>query len=236
MAASKNGDAGIIAALLAAGAKPELADTRGRTALALACVKVGSMEGLSGGEAGAGASEDGIAVGSWVRATVTFISDNTKKTLVPKGLLGKVKEIDKNGGAYTDFEGIEVAQGLRKDNLGNLAVLSQADVLQERATREEAVALLTAPTQAAGALDAADDEGNTALQHACLHGVCGVAEQLLAAGARPELVNKDNKTALLLACAHGHEETARMLVAPTKAAGALDVVGNEAKELSLIHI
>ena len=46
----------------------------------------------------------------------------------------------------------------------------------------------------AGALDAADDEGNTALQHACLHGVCSVAEQLLAAGASPDLVNKDNKT------------------------------------------
>ena len=34
------------------------------------------------------------------------------------------------------------------------------------------------------------------MQHACLHGLCGVAEQLLAAGARPELVNKDNKTVL----------------------------------------
>ena len=82
---------------------------------------------------------------------------------------------------------------------GVLSVLSQADVLQERAKREEVVALLAAPTQAAGALDVADDEGNTALQHACLHGLCGVAEQLLAAGARPDLVNKDNKTAVDLA-------------------------------------
>ena len=89
MAASEHGFPGIVAALLAAGAKPELADTRGRTALALACVNVGSMEGLSGGETGDEESEDGIAVGSWVRATVTFISDNTA-TLVPKGLLGKV--------------------------------------------------------------------------------------------------------------------------------------------------
>ena len=52
MAASENGDPGIVAALLAAGAKPELADTRGRTALALACVKLGDMEGLSGDETG----------------------------------------------------------------------------------------------------------------------------------------------------------------------------------------
>ena len=44
MAASEHGFPGIVAALLAAGAKPELTDTRGRTALALACVKLGNME------------------------------------------------------------------------------------------------------------------------------------------------------------------------------------------------
>ena len=76
---------------------------------------------------------------------------------------------------------------------------AQEDFAKQKAQREEVVALLAAPTQAAGALDVADDEGNTALQHACLHGLCGVAEQLLAAGARPDLVNKDNKTAVDLA-------------------------------------
>ena len=197
MAASENGDAGIVAALLAAGAKPELADTRGRTALALACVKVGSMEGLSGGEAGAGESRDGVAEGSWVKVTSTFRAEKAKQ--VPKGLLGKVKEIDdKYGHANIEFEGIG-GQWVLKGSFGNLAVLSQADVLQERATREEAVALLIAPMQAAGALDAADDEGNTALLHACLHGVCSVAEQLLAAGANPDLVNKSGETAFMLA-------------------------------------
>ena len=156
------------------------------------------MEGLSGGEAGDAESEDGIAVGSWVRATVTFTSGSSERTKVPKGLLGKVKKIDEDGDANIEFEGIG-KQWVFKDNFGNLAVLSQADVLQERAKREEVVALLTAPTQAAGALDAADDEGNTALQHACLHGLCGVAEQLLAAGAKPELANTSGKTAFMLA-------------------------------------
>ena len=75
----------------------------------------------------------------------------------------------------------------------------QEDFVKRKAQCKEVVALLAAPTQAAGALDAADDEGNTALQHACLHGLCGVAEQLLAAGAKPDLVNKDNKTAVDLA-------------------------------------
>ena len=81
---------------------------------------------------------------------------------------------------------------------GVLSVLSQADVLQERAKREE-VTLLIAPTRAAGALDVAGDEGNTVLQRACLHGLCSVSGQLLVAGARPDLVNKDNKTAVDLA-------------------------------------
>ena len=76
---------------------------------------------------------------------------------------------------------------------------AQEDFAKKKAQREEVVALLAAPTQAAGALDVADDEGNTALLHACLHGMCSVSEQLLAAGAKSELVNKDNKTAVDLA-------------------------------------
>ena len=48
MAASEYGFPGIVTALLAAGAKPELADKQGRTALALACVKLGDLEGIPG--------------------------------------------------------------------------------------------------------------------------------------------------------------------------------------------
>jgi len=50
------------------------------------------------------------------------------------------------------------------------------------------------PTRAAGALDAADDEGNTALLHACLHGLCSVAEQLAAAGATLGLPDKGGQS------------------------------------------
>jgi hypothetical protein len=48
MAASEHGFSGIVTALLAAGAKPELADKQGRTALALACVTLGDLEGIPG--------------------------------------------------------------------------------------------------------------------------------------------------------------------------------------------
>ena len=36
------------------------------------------------------------------------------------------------------------------------------------------------------------------------HGFAGIVTALLAAGAKPELVNKDKKTALMLACARGY--------------------------------
>ena len=47
MAASEHGFPGIVAALLAAGAKTELADTRGRTALALSCVNMSFQKYLA---------------------------------------------------------------------------------------------------------------------------------------------------------------------------------------------
>ena len=47
--------------------------------------------------------------------------------------------------------------------------------------------------------------------------------------AKPDLFNKDNKTAVLLACADGHEPeaAAALLVDATKAADALDAVGDD---------
>ena len=65
-----------------------------------------------------------------------------------------------------------------------------------------------------------------ALMAASEHGFAGIVTALLAAGAKPELVNKDNKTALMLACARGHEAAAAMLVDSTMATGALDAVGD----------
>ena len=88
-------------------------------------------------------------MGSGVKVTSSFRAEKAKQ--VPKGLLGKVKEIDdKYGHANIEFEGIG-GQWVLKGSFGNLTVLPQADVLQERAKREEAVALLIAQTQAARA-------------------------------------------------------------------------------------
>ena len=42
--------------------------------------------------------------------------------------------------------------------------------------------MLIAPTQAAGALNEANNKGATPLMHASMHGLCGVVELLLAAG------------------------------------------------------
>jgi ankyrin repeat protein len=76
-----------------------------------------------------------------------------------------------------------------KSNFGSISVLSQEDVLKERAQREEFVAMLIAPTQAAGALNEANNEGATPLMHASMRGLCGVVELLLAAGA--DVATKD---------------------------------------------
>ena len=53
-------------------------------------------------------------------------------------------------------------------------------------------------------VEARDARGRTALMVASEHGFAGIVTALLAADAKPELVNKDNKTALMLACARGH--------------------------------
>jgi ankyrin repeat protein len=250
-------------------------DKRGMTALTLACVKLGT--------------ESGLAVGRWVRVTVTFTADNIEAKEVPKGSLGKVAQInEEDGSAYIYFEGLDPAQWVFKSNFSNISVVLQEDELKRQVELAELVAMLIAPTQAAGALDEPNDEGATALMHACVAGLCGVVELLVAAGANLDLINKLNKTALdltlqnplridgdkmaavvgvlckhslraaaqvgdaelvaehiaregadlaardgcgrtalVVACAHGHEPAAAQLVAPTHAAGALDVVGSD---------
>ena len=98
-------------------------------------------------------------------------------------MLLQVAEIDEDCDACIDFEGLDAKQWVLKSKFGNISVLSQEDVLKERAQREELVAMLIAPTQAAGALNKANNEGATPLMHASVRGLCGVVELLLAAGA-----------------------------------------------------
>jgi hypothetical protein len=162
-------------------------DKGGMTALALACVKVGNMEKLSWGRASADEAPPGLAVGRWVRATVTFTTISEEE--VRKGSLGVVAEIDQDGDASIDFEGLDAKQCVLQSKFGSISVLSQEDVLKERAQREEVVAMLIAPTQAAGALNEANNEGATPLLHASMRGLCGVVELLLAAGA--DVATKD---------------------------------------------
>jgi len=68
-----------------------------------------------------------IAVGRWVRATVTFTTNSKEAKEVRKGSLGKVASFDKNGNAWIDFEGLDAKQGVLKSNFGNILV--QEDVL-----------------------------------------------------------------------------------------------------------
>ena len=62
-----------------------------------------------------------VKEGCRVRATKTFNSDSERKE-VPKDTLGSVTEIDEDGGANIDFEGIG-AHRVLKENFGNVSVV-----------------------------------------------------------------------------------------------------------------
>ena len=55
---------------------------------------------------------------------------------------------------------------------------------------EEVAALLIAPTRAAGALDATDNDGVSSLMTARKNGLDGIVKMLLSAGAKPELTDE----------------------------------------------
>jgi ankyrin repeat protein len=220
MHASMRGLCGVVEQLLAAGAKTDVTDANKMTALAHACVQVGR---LSGAETSAAQTAAELSAGCWVKTTAAFDD-------VPKDTLGQVQRIHEDVYAIVDFDGAGET-GVLKSDFGKISVLSpdllvegkagkrslapQEEVCKRKALREAMVTLLIAPTQAAGALDVPNDEGSTVLMHACKHGLRGVVEQLLAAGAKTDVTDANKMTALAHAIANGHEEVAKMLTGPT---------------------
>ena len=188
MIAATRGLVSVVEQLLAGGAKPELTDANKMTSLALACVQLGR---LSGAETTAAQTAAELSAGCWVKTTAAFND-------VPKDTLGQVQRIDEDGDARVDFEGAG-EKWVFKSEFGKISVLlpdhvveneagkrslaPQEEVCKRKALREAMVTLLIAPTQAADALDVPNDEGSTVLMYACKHGLRGVVEQLLAAGA-----------------------------------------------------
>jgi hypothetical protein len=73
---------------------------------------------------------------------VLTLNNAQEKREVPKGSLGKVAEIEKDGDASIEFEGLDWRQWVLNSNFGNISVLSQEDVRKERALPEELVAML----------------------------------------------------------------------------------------------
>ena len=142
------------------------------TALALACVQLGRV---SGAETRAVQTAADLAVGCWVKTIATFKD-------MPKDTVGQVKRIDEDGDARVEFEGageqwvfqddfgkisVVLSDYVVKNKAGKMSLAPPEEVLKRKAQREEVVALLIRPTQAAGALDVLNDEGNTVLLHAC---------------------------------------------------------------------
>ena len=149
--AAKNGHSGCVGQIITAGAKLEVMDKSGMTALATACVELCDISAFSG---------------SW---------------------------------------------------------LQKAKMLRKRAKLEEVIKMLVSATQVANGLDAQNNAGQTVLMYAAMHGLSSIVKLLLAAGAKPEQIDTNGQTALLLACEKGHPTTTELLIMPTAAADALNV-------------
>ena len=67
---------------------------------------------------------------------------------------------------------------------------SEDDIEARKLRAEEVAALLIAPTCAAGAVDAADNDGVSSLMAARKNGLDGIVKMLLSAGAKPELTDE----------------------------------------------
>ena len=85
-------------------------------------------------------------------------------------------------GASGDGEEEENEDGTGHEN-------DDAEILR-KLQAEKVAALLITPTRAAGALDAADNDGVSSLMAAHKNGLDGIVKMLLSAGAKPELTDK----------------------------------------------
>ena len=103
--------------------------------------------------------------------------------------------------------------------------------LGEKYEKHPAMSLL-----AGAAVDAADQNGWTALMSACENGHEGAARLLLTAGAAVDAATQKGVTALMAACLGGHEGAARLLLEEGAAVDAARQDGVTALRLSLIHV
>ena len=87
----------------------------------------------------------------------------------------------------------------------------------------EVATVLVEPTRQAGALDLQDERGYTALMWSAEQGLVPAVQRLTHFSANCALTNQKGMTPLALACAKRHEEAAKILIAPTRQAGAIDL-------------
>ena len=200
MLAVDKGLSSVVKRLITAGAKPEVMDKGGMTALALAWVKLRDIHVLSGAKASAAEASANIWVGCWVKTTKTLAACNMNAMKVPKDSLGKVQNFNnEHGAAFVYFNGVGVGwvsphqfdkiSVMSFDHVlvseSNKILLPEAALLKKREQREEVVMMLVAATQAAAALDVPNNEGCSVLMYASAHGLRSVTGLLLAAGATP---------------------------------------------------
>jgi uncharacterized protein len=205
MIASASGLFGMVEKLLEHGAKPELMDRDGNTSLMLAL------------EQGHDAASEvllkpTIAAGLLDAQPTTENSDFKRSALMhasAAGLTSMVKKLLERGAKVelTDHDGMN----------------SFMIALEGR--HEQTAELLLAPTISASGLDIQNTRypKRSALMIASDAGLSDMVKKMLELGAKPELMDDLGKTSLMMACANGHEVAATMLLAPTIAAGLIDL-------------
>ena len=236
--ASVKGLAGTVAKLLSHGADAALTDEDGKTALWLACDNGHEAAAAELMEATKRAGALDLQVGDSKRSALHVASD--------KGLAGTVAKLlshgadaalaDEHGKTALDYAKADEVKAALREHGGKHSLFY--------AVSEGMPELFATLIEESADVHARDNGGKTPLDYAKTEEVKAVFakhsllaairfdrdEQVaehIAAGADLKARDSLGWTALLLACAHGHEAAAALLAEPSQAAGVLDAVGDD---------
>jgi len=195
MWASAKGLGGMVEKLLVHGAKPELTDKMGRTALVLG-KDTRTIECM-------------MAAG-FPPPSFQGQEDSCLRAFATSGYVPYVEALLKAG-----------ADAASPDDNGYTSLILALGNGHEAAA--EVLLGPTTAADALNVQDTFEYSKRSALMCASEAGLLGMVEKLLAHGAKPELTDGLCQTSLMLALEKGHESVSEVLIKPTSASGCLDV-------------
>ena len=245
--ASEKGLAGTVAKLLALNADAALTDQDGRTALMLACENTHEAGGLAAAAELMEATKRAGALDLQTEADYTAGCKQSALHLASEqGLAGTVAKLlalgadaaltDSGGKTPLDYAKADDVKAALREHGGKHSLFYAAEEGMPELVAElieEGADVLGKDKDGKTVLDYAETEEVKAAfaEHSFLAAILlDRKEQVaghIAKGADLAACDDLGRTALLLACAHGHEAAAALLVDPTMATDALDAVGDD---------